>query len=70
MAKQVWRMVNGQAIMCTECAMNQKRLGGPDLCVAPDEICVFLKKKIDRQKTWDDFHKAYEEVNNEEAEEL
>lgn len=69
--KQVWRMVDGMAVMCTDCAMNQVQLGGEDICKAPDEICTFLHKKLDRQKTWDDFHEAYHELNpvNGEAEE-
>lgn len=65
MAKEVWRLVDRQAIRCTECMMNLPQLGGEDLCSAPDEVCVFMKKKIDRQKTWEDFHEAYAELNNE-----
>ena len=63
--KQVWRLVDRQAILCSECVKNKPQLGGDDICTADDEICIFLKKKIDRQKTWDDFHKAYEELNKE-----
>jgi len=63
--RQVWRLVGGQAIQCTECPKNQVQVGGNDVCKADDEICIFLKKKIDRQKTWDDFHEAYHELNRE-----
>ena len=62
MAKEVWRLVQEQAIRCTDCEKNRPQLGGDDICTADDEICVFLKKKIDQQKTWNDFHEAYHEL--------
>ena len=63
--KHVWRLVGEQAIECTDCPQNRVQLGGEDICTAKDEICIFLKKKLDRQKTWDDFHEAYHELNKE-----
>ena len=60
MKKQVWRLVDGTAVECTNCMRNQN-----DLCTAENEVCVFLKKKIDQQKTWSDFHDAYREKNEE-----
>jgi len=61
MAKQIWRMVGGQTINCTECRQNQKQ-DGNDICTAEGEVCMFLKQKIDGQKTWEDFRDAYREA--------
>jgi len=68
MERQVWRVVGGHTIMCTDCPKNKVQLGGDDICTAEDEICIFLKQKLDRQKTWGDFHEAYHEMNREEQE--
>lgn len=65
MAKeQVWRMVDGNTIRCDECVCNKAQEDGSYICTAEDETCVFMKKKIDGQKTWNDFHDAYREVYN------
>ena len=61
--KEVWRLVGGEAVMCTTCPMNVHRLGGHDTCVATDEICIFTKKHVERQEPWDDFHDLYHEIN-------
>ena len=66
MERPVWRKVDGLAIECTNCVQNAVMVGGPDICRAPDEVCVFMKKKIYSQKTWDDFHKLYHDQEEEE----
>lgn len=61
--EKVWRSVGGEAILCSDCAENRKQvLYGGDKpigityhCNAKDEICVFLKKKIDSQETYDNW---------------
>ena len=67
MKEQVWRRVNKLAIECTNCRENTKQLGGPDRCMAKDEICIFTGTKIDGQETWSNFHDLYHDVAKEEG---
>ena len=65
----VWRKVDGKAIRCTECDnddidilySNGNPVGVEHHCIAEDGVCVFLKKKIDGQEWWSDFHDLYKE---------
>ena len=64
-SKQTWRMINGEAILCSLCTNNKQQKDGSYICVADNEICVFKKTKIDSQKSWEDFHQAYREYMEE-----
>jgi len=68
---EVWRKVDGQAVRCTTCEMNQEEvlndgeglpIGVHYKCVAMNEECIFLKKKIDDQKTYSDFREVYKDI--------
>ena len=67
----VWRLVGGQAIRCTECTCNKvSALKENDIpvgveyeCIAENEVCVFLGKKIDSQKVYGSFKEAYDDVD-------
>lgn len=61
--KEVWRLVGGEAVRCTECGMNTGQDGSYDICAADNETCIFTKKHVERQKPWDDFHDLYNQIN-------
>lgn len=71
--QEVWRLVDKKAIRCTPCKYNDKIvLYGNDMpigveyrCTAEDEICDFLKKKIDSQKAYGSAKEAYNDLPKE-----
>ena len=68
--QEVWRLVDGMAIRCTDCRYNERSvlyadgmpIGVEYTCTAPDEICDFLKKKIDSQKAYSSSEEAYADI--------
>ena len=63
---EVWRRVDGQAVQCTECQMNEGHVltgeipvGIEYICTAPNHECIFLHKPLDNDKWYADFRDAY-----------
>lgn len=65
---EVWRKVDGQAVRCTSCEKNVETVlkdendmpvGVQYRCCAEDEVCIFLKTKIDDQRTYSDFREVF-----------
>ena len=78
--QEVWRLVDGWAIRCTDCQFNKEQALTPEeasssvangvpigveyRCTAKDEICDFMKKPIDSQKWYGSAKEAYADTED------
>ena len=74
--QQVWRKVDGKAILCTDCRKNEMKpvTGGGGIpigiryeCTAEDDICVRLKKPIEDKEAHADFRDFFHKKESEES---
>lgn len=75
MGKQIWRKVDGKAILCTDCRKNETQVlyanglpvGVQYVCTAEDDICVRLKKPIEDKEAHENFKDFFHKKESEES---